>query len=855
MTAGELVGFRDALDRLAAPPAPDRPPRLRLARVTGAGKSHLLAELARTARRRDTPVLTARGTETGRTIPFGALRDALHRSPGVAGASPDALLLLRAVFHSFLDPGHDRSTLLDAERHRLYRTVGDLVEAVARPAGLLVLFDDAHLADSGSLELLGHLLRHQPEADVTIVVTHPPETCPPEFAAAEAIELSAGDAAVPGIDLADLPVARAVAVLGGAEPRLVAAVAETALHETRAALVRLTSRGVLGVESDFRHARLRQSVYESADPDWRRAAHRRASAALADEGAPVTVRAHHVACSGDPAAVPDLIAAADAVSRVAPAIAAHWLDTASRLLPRTAVPIRLRVLRKLAAVSLAAGRPDEHRHATRAALETIPADRVWLRARIALRCAFADRELGHHDEADGLLRLELASTAHDRVPLEPGPAADGPLRRESATSTRRRSRVLLELGLAANPKAGVTEADAVVANARAMGDDTLLVLALGVRLRKPAYDLDLLDEAAALADRLATCPAEALLWLGRAETALERTADAVRHLERAVGIARTTDRGDLLHPLWQARGEALERLGRLAEADECFTDASESADLTGAPASLALAGRARVAVWRGEADEGLRLAELAVAAGSEHRAYVTLGLAQFHAGDPTSCVEHLLTRFGDPDPLSTVEWYSLMALADGARQRVEDALGWAEATRDVARRLPGGLRAAYTDLAWVGALRHTGPTEAAVHAMRAAETFERLGSRIHAGRARLMSAILFRVVGRPNLERRECDHAAALLDSCEPGLFDRVAGGWALTSDHSLTDRERKVLVVLAEGLTADAIARRMDISPRTVHRHLQHVYRKLGTTDRLSTVLRAQSLGLLTETPAAVGC
>ncbi len=64
--------------------------------------------------------------------------------------------------------------------------------------------------------------------------------------------------------------------------------------------------------------------------------------------------------------------------------------------------------------------------------------------------------------------------------------------------------------------------------------------------------------------------------------------------------------------------------------------------------------------------------------------------------------------------------------------------------------------------------------------------------------------------------------------------------------DHRLTQREFTVLSVLAEGLTADAIARRLDISPRTVHRHLQHLYRKLGTTDRLATVLRAKSLGLV---------
>ncbi|WUI01301.1 LuxR C-terminal-related transcriptional regulator [Spirillospora sp. NBC_00431] len=61
-----------------------------------------------------------------------------------------------------------------------------------------------------------------------------------------------------------------------------------------------------------------------------------------------------------------------------------------------------------------------------------------------------------------------------------------------------------------------------------------------------------------------------------------------------------------------------------------------------------------------------------------------------------------------------------------------------------------------------------------------------------------------------------------------------------------LTPREIAVLVLLAETLTADAIARRLGISVRTVHKHTENLYRKLGTRDRLSTVLQAQKHGLL---------
>lgn len=60
-----------------------------------------------------------------------------------------------------------------------------------------------------------------------------------------------------------------------------------------------------------------------------------------------------------------------------------------------------------------------------------------------------------------------------------------------------------------------------------------------------------------------------------------------------------------------------------------------------------------------------------------------------------------------------------------------------------------------------------------------------------------------------------------------------------------LTPREQEILVLLAEGLTARAMARRLGLSPRTVNKHQENLYRKLGTSDRLSTVLSGQRLGL----------
>jgi DNA-binding NarL/FixJ family response regulator len=62
----------------------------------------------------------------------------------------------------------------------------------------------------------------------------------------------------------------------------------------------------------------------------------------------------------------------------------------------------------------------------------------------------------------------------------------------------------------------------------------------------------------------------------------------------------------------------------------------------------------------------------------------------------------------------------------------------------------------------------------------------------------------------------------------------------------TLTGREHAVLGYLADGLTAEAIARRMSTRPATVRKHLQNLYAKLGTSDRLGAVIRGRDLWLL---------
>lgn len=61
-----------------------------------------------------------------------------------------------------------------------------------------------------------------------------------------------------------------------------------------------------------------------------------------------------------------------------------------------------------------------------------------------------------------------------------------------------------------------------------------------------------------------------------------------------------------------------------------------------------------------------------------------------------------------------------------------------------------------------------------------------------------------------------------------------------------LTAREIDVLSVTAQGFTATACGHLLRIAERTVRKHLENAYAKLGCHDRTTAVLRARALGLL---------
>jgi len=79
---------------------------------------------------------------------------------------------------------------------------------------------------------------------------------------------------------------------------------------------------------------------------------------------------------------------------------------------------------------------------------------------------------------------------------------------------------------------------------------------------------------------------------------------------------------------------------------------------------------------------------------------------------------------------------------------------------------------------------------------------------------------------------------AAAADHCAPALDPEML------ARHALTLREAEVLQWVSAGKTDRDVAALLDCSPRTVHKHLQRIYTKLGVETRTAAVMRMVGRG-----------
>jgi DNA-binding NarL/FixJ family response regulator len=91
-----------------------------------------------------------------------------------------------------------------------------------------------------------------------------------------------------------------------------------------------------------------------------------------------------------------------------------------------------------------------------------------------------------------------------------------------------------------------------------------------------------------------------------------------------------------------------------------------------------------------------------------------------------------------------------------------------------------------------------------------------------------------------------------------PGIAERLIHYFAsppATSDGTrsaetpvfpdLTEREREVLALIAQGLTNSAIAERLVLSSKTVRNYITEIFSKLQVADRAQAIIRARNAGL----------
>jgi two-component system, NarL family, response regulator NreC len=153
-------------------------------------------------------------------------------------------------------------------------------------------------------------------------------------------------------------------------------------------------------------------------------------------------------------------------------------------------------------------------------------------------------------------------------------------------------------------------------------------------------------------------------------------------------------------------------------------------------------------------------------------------------------------------------------------------LGGIEVTRQLAKRVPG--------------------THVVVLSMHIAESFvlEALKSGASgfvpkdAPGTELVRAIREVAAGRRYL-------SPPLSDLVIAAYVDQTRGGSVDVFD-TLTQREREVLQLAAQGLTSKEIARRLELSPRTAESHRANLMKKLGLKGQTDLVRYALSRGLL---------
>ena len=120
--------------------------------------------------------------------------------------------------------------------------------------------------------------------------------------------------------------------------------------------------------------------------------------------------------------------------------------------------------------------------------------------------------------------------------------------------------------------------------------------------------------------------------------------------------------------------------------------------------------------------------------------------------------------------------------------------------------------------------------------------------------ALLRQVPVLRALGEHERSRAAIAEARFIIESCpDPGILTRrlkdcdpCPQPGTRPEDETLTERELRVLRLLASDLSERDIGRELYVSHNTVHSHVRSIYRKLGVSSRARALERTRELRLL---------
>ena len=655
------------------------------------------------------------------------------------------------------------------------------------------------------------------------------------------------------------------------EPELAAAAAGVTEDAAIAALDELLARDLIR-HTDvprrfrFRHPLVRGAVYEAAPGGWRITAHERAAAALAERGAPVSARAHHVERSarhGDMEAVALLREAALAAVPRAPATAGRLFEAALRLLPESApVTERAALLDGIAGAYSASGWFERSYEAMRERLD-LPSDEP-LPHTVRLIAAIASLEnlIGRNQQAHARLVKALDEvpdkSSEEAIALMIELGIDGFFRMDYRTMWEYEERAL-EAATATGDKILMATPAGILAFGQVLDgrhEEAAESVALGAELIDGFSD-DELARARRATNNIAS-----------AEMYLERYADATRHSERALAVAIATGQSQFV-PILFWTGMIRLTCGRLEDAAELQEIAIEVARLSGHAQGLAwnLGSRSMTAMAAGDVETALATAEEAVEAaakGTEGPTFpsmwihVGLAAALLEAGDGRRAAEIVLEGAGgDELPLLPVGWrpqvFELLTRASLVRGSRSDAVRFAESAAAYAKE-QGMLRLPQTwskRAAAEIALADGDAEAAAPLALDAAAAAAEIEAPIEEAISRMLAGRALAAAGRRDDAAAELEKAARTFEDCgalpRRDAADRELGKLGKrvhrrtkrgkvdgTGVELLTERELEVARLVVDRKTNSQIAAELFLSPKTVETHIRHLFQKLEVSSRV---------------------